>query len=224
MAARTLAIGDIHGSDVALDVLLSRVDPDRDDTVIVLGDVIDRGPGSRQATDRLLELSQACRLHFILGNHEEMLLDVLRGSASSEAWLQFGGAETLASYGGGLESIPREHIEFFQRGLDYWENASHIFVHGNLEPGVPLAQQSPEWLRWTHLTGLEFPHPSGKLVICGHTAQKSGQPALGEGWVCIDTWVYGDGCLTCLDVTNGLVYQARQDGRYRGGFSLDELG
>jgi len=70
LPARTLAIGDIHGCDRALDVLLSHLKIAPDDTVVILGDVVDRGPGTRQVVDRLIELEQSCRLVCLVGNHE----------------------------------------------------------------------------------------------------------------------------------------------------------
>src|SRR5690606_3218672 len=96
---RTLAIGDIHGCDVALDALVDVVRPAADDLVVVLGDVVDRGPGSKQAIDRLLELRDRCRLVFLQGNHEDMLLRAIDGESWMGPWLNFGGRETLQSYG-----------------------------------------------------------------------------------------------------------------------------
>ncbi len=224
MTERTLAIGDIHGCDVALDTLLSHLAITADDTVVVLGDVVDRGPASSVAIERLLELSHSCRLVFLLGNHEEMMLDALAGGQSQGAWLQYGGRETLQSYGGNPDRIPPDHIDFLGQGLDYWETDREIFIHANLEPGVALDEQSPEWLRWTHLTGFEFPHPSGKRVICGHTAQQTGVPLNNEGWVCIDTWVYGKGWLTCLNLETDEFLQAQQNGTFRSGLTLSDIG
>ncbi len=224
MSGRTLAIGDIHGCSVALDVLLSKMELTPDDTLVVLGDVVDRGPSTRKAIDRLFEIRQICNLIFIKGNHEEMMLNALETGDRIEAWKQFGGEETLQSYGGDIENIPQEHLNFLEAGLDFWQTDSEIFVHANLEPGIPLDEQTSEWLRWTRLTGFEKPHPSGKRVICGHSSQLSGVPASLEGWICIDTWVYGAGALTCLDVETGELYQSQQSGAYRDGIHIDEFG
>jgi serine/threonine protein phosphatase 1 len=90
-----------------------------------------------------------------------------------------------------------------------------LFIHANLEPAVPLEQQSAEWLRWTHLTGLESPHDSGKRVLCGHTPQKSGLPLVLPGWVGLDTYAWGGGWLTALEVGSNTVFQARQRGDFR---------
>jgi serine/threonine protein phosphatase 1 len=217
VSGRTLAIGDIHGCDVALEKLLRALSIASDDTVIVLGDAIDRGPGTKQVVDRLLQLARECRLIFILGNHEEMLLDSLTEEAVVAGWLQFGGAETLLSYGGDPEDIPVEHLDFFRSAVNFLETDREIFIHANLEPGIPLNRQQVEWLRWTHLTGYEEPHPSGKRIVCGHTPQRSGYPLVMPGWACIDTFVCGNGWLTCLDVATNDFCQANQVGNLRFG-------
>ena len=66
-------IGDIHGFSLALERLLDNIAPDSDDTVVTLGDYIDRGPDTRGVIDRLLKLRTECRLVSLLGNHEEMM-------------------------------------------------------------------------------------------------------------------------------------------------------
>lgn len=208
--SRMLAIGDIHGCDVALDVLLSRLQPEKDDTVVLLGDVVDRGPNTREVIERLLDLQQTCKLILIKGNHEEMMLDSLLQKGSPDpAWLSVGGQEVIDSYGR-FTDVPQEHWLFLDSALPYWETDTEIFVHANLEPGVALERQPEWWLRWERFRGFEPPAPSGKRVVCGHTSQKSGLPKVIDGWICIDTWVYGRGYLTCLDVTTDELYQARQ--------------
>lgn len=215
MSGRTLAIGDIHGCDVALELLLEKLEPTADDRVIVLGDVVDRGPNTRRAIDLLLELGQTCELKFILGNHEEMMLGTLQTGDWLDDWLRFGGAETLQSYGGAFDDVPAQHLDFLRAGLNYCETETEIFVHANLEPDMPFDLQLPEWLRWERLTGYEPPHESGKRIVCGHTSQRSGIPLVFDGWVCIDTWVYGAGWLCGLDVGEDLLYQTSQSGDSR---------
>ncbi len=222
-AGRTLAIGDIHGCDVALDVLLGKLEPTADDTLVVLGDVVDRGPGSREVVERLIALQQACRLVLIMGNHEEMMLDAIVGGDWQAGWMQFGGYAAIESYGGRLDQIPDEHIAFLKSARNYFETDSEIFVHATLDPAVPLSEQTPETLRWNKLTGLEPPHPSGKRIICGHTPIPTGVPAVLPGWVCLDTWAYNGLYLTALDVATDEVYQAQQSGVFRGGVTLAEI-
>ena len=221
-SGRVLAIGDIHGCGVALRRLVLAVDVQPSDTLVVLGDVVDRGPESRDVVEQLLELRGRCRLLLIEGNHEEMMLEALSGGGGG-GWLLFGGRETLESYGGSVDQVPGSHRDFLAAGLAYWETDEMIFVHANLEPGVPLADQQPAWLRWTHLAGDELPHPSGKRVVCGHTPQASGLPLVADGWLCLDTLCWAGGYLTCVDLATEQVWQSQQSGLVRSGMTLTEL-
>jgi len=217
---RLWAIGDIHGCHIALDNLLSQIAPQPSDIIVILGDVVDRGPGSRQVVDRLIRLKTECRLVYVMGNHEEMMLDALQYARkesllSLEDWYRVGGMATIMSYGNSPAEIPETHLEFLSSGMDYCDTDEYLFIHANLEPGVELAEQSPEWLRWTHLTGFESPHPSGKLIICGHTPQRSGKPLVKPGWICIDTLAFGPGWLSALCLDNHEVLQTNQAGQFR---------
>ncbi len=218
--SRTIAIGDIHGCKAALDIVLTKLAIQQDDTLVVLGDAVDRGPDTRGVVERLLELREQCRLVFLLGNHEEMMLEWLDAEKPESFWLAVGGQEAVDSYGG-PNKIPAEHIDFLRSGLDYWESDTEVFVHACLEPGVPLGEQKPEWLRWSRVTALEEPLESGKRVICGHTPQVTGEPLIYPGWMCIDTLVYGHGYLTAVDLGSGRFYQANQAGVLRTGTADD---
>jgi len=151
-----------------------------------------------------------------------MLLGALDGRQIA-FWLRHGGEATLASYGGSLEGLPERHRDFLRRSIPYLETPCEILIHANLEPGVDLERQSGEWLRWQHLTGLEFPHPSGKRVICGHSGVGTDLPRLQSGWLCLDTLVHRGGYLTCLDIDTGELFQANQAGEYRCGIGLEDL-
>ena len=223
MTNRTFAIGDIHGCDIAFEKLLELIQPTADDTIISLGDVIDRGPNSARVVDLLLNLKTQCELVYILGNHEQMMLEALEGGLRGSMWMMHGGEPTLASYGGAVENIPPVHIDFLASGLAYWETETEIFVHANLDPMCDLAEQDEELLRWTHLKGTESPHPSGKRVICGHTPQPNGLPSIRDGWVCIDTFAYGGMYLTAVEMESNEIYQANQAGHSRKGVRLDDL-
>ena len=221
--SRTFAIGDVHGCDVALDFLLDGLELTADDHLISLGDVIDRGPDSRRVVQMLIDIGDYCRLSFIMGNHEQLLFDSLRSPAAASAWLSWGGRETVQSYGGQMHDIDEEHLDFLAAGLPYVETETDICVHANLEPGVPLEEQTVEWLRWEKVTGRELPHESGKRVICGHTKLTGGVPIVRNHWVMIDTGAYAGSFLTGVDLGSGEIYQARQDGQFRRGVFLDEL-
>src|SRR5437870_6195602 len=119
---RTIAISDIHGCSAALAALLQAIDPTPFDTLVFLGDYIDRGPDSRGVFEQVIALAQRCSVVPLLGNHEEMLLAALEGQSELRYWLKFGGTEALASYGhrAGPElrpadlraSFPAEHLQF----------------------------------------------------------------------------------------------------------------
>lgn len=224
MSERTIAIGDIHGCDVALDVLLRELAPRPDDLIVVLGDVIDRGPNSRACIERLLELRRACRFVHLLGNHEEMMLDAISGGAWADAWPAYGGREMVASYGGSLDGIPLQHLDFIASGKDFYEMEEVIFAHAAINPAWPMDQQTAEYLRWNRLTGHEAPHVSGKPIICGHTAQRNARPLVFPGWICIDTCGYcARGALSALVLEEQNIYQATQQGGFRGAVPVDRF-
>jgi serine/threonine protein phosphatase 1 len=216
---RTLAIGDIHGCALAFRVLLDAVAPEPDDQVVTLGDYVDRGPDSRGVLDRLIRLERECRLVALLGNHDEMLLQASRGVFPT-VYLEMGGLATLASYGGSgpedIALIPHEHIAFLERCIDSFEIDTHIFVHASYVPHLPMRDQPILALRWESLRDhVPAPHHSGKVVIAGHTSQKSGE-ILDLGHIkCIDTCCYGSGWLTAFDVHSGRIWQANKAGMLR---------
>src|SRR5713226_9326831 len=83
---RTFAIGDIHGCLVALDRLLAEVRPQPDDLVITLGDYVDRGPDSKGVIDRLLGLSQLCRLVSLRCNHDYTMIEAGKQFRYRQNW------------------------------------------------------------------------------------------------------------------------------------------
>lgn len=228
---RVLAIGDIHGCLGPLDELLAWVNPTADDVLITLGDYVDRGPDTRGVLDRLIELKQRRPVVCLRGNHEIMMLDAWRGGRSErKMWLSVGGVQTLGSYGDGagksgtFEDVPPEHWNFLQNELvDYHESELFIFVHAGVTYSDPLNEQSDSALFWEFL-GNQMMHYSGKTVICGHTSQKSGDPKVVPGAVCIDTYVHGGGWLTCLDAISGRYWQVDMLSRRREGVIQYEEG
>ena len=218
MPDRIIAIGDVHGCSAALDAVLGAIDPRPSDTIVMLGDYIDRGPDTRGVIDRLIMLRGFCRLIPLLGNHDEMLLDILALRLCLLAdWLSFGGHATLASYGcQAPQEIPEQHVAFLRACASWYETDGHFFVHASYQPRKPLKKQPTDVLRWASLREkLPGPHRSRKVAICGHTSQKDGE-ILDLGYLkCIDTYVYGDGWLTALEVNTGQVWQADKQGRKR---------
>jgi serine/threonine protein phosphatase 1 len=225
MPPRVIAIGDVHGCAAALRALVSEIRPQPDDTLVILGDCVDRGPDSRGTVDEVLRLRDKCQLVPLMGNHEEMMLNYLDGKPQPDNWLEVGGAATLRSYAtsdGQIEVSP-EHVDFIRAWGDFHEMDTHFFVHGSYDPELPLPLQRWNVFRWHSLRdGLPGAHESGRTAVVGHTSQKSGE-VLDVGYLkCIDTYCWGGGWLTALDVTTGQLWQCDRDGRPRdGNFVVD---
>lgn len=226
MTGRTIAIGDIHGCVFALNAVLDAVRPERDDLIVCLGDVIDYGRESREVVDRLIELDRQSRLIVIQGNHEEMLLGALENERLRESWFNLGGVSTINSYrfGGSLDDIPGDHVDFIRGCREFHEMETHLFVHANYDPDLELAETPAHILRWTLLDDPEpRPHRSGKTAVVGHTEQKNGEVRDLGCVQCIDTYCHGYGWLTALDVHSGRVWQASRWGVLREEESIQPL-
>lgn len=212
---RTLAIGDIHGCYDALHRLVELVALGDDDLVVALGDYVDRGPDSRRVLEFLMQREANGLLVALRGNHDQMMCQARNDRFKIFSWTAVGGAETIESYlrnstEQGFSAVPETHWDFLENCCkSFYETETHIFVHAGVNPDLPMEEQDEETLYWQRLSDTG-PHCSGKTVICGHTAQDSGVPLTYGHTVCIDTWVYGDGWLTCLDVDSGDFWQARQ--------------
>jgi serine/threonine protein phosphatase 1 len=214
---RTIAIGDIHGCDRALEALLEAVAPQRRDVIVTLGDYVDRGPDSRGVIDRLIALGSRCRLKSLLGNHELIMLKALADPHEADFWMDCGGRATLASYGGRAEAVPEAHLEFLRNCRRYYQTPEHIFLHANYMHDLPLDEQPDYVLFWEHISYfVPAPHESGKKVVVGHTPQSTGEILDLGHVVCIDTFCVGGGWLTAFEPAAGRVWQADREGRVRG--------
>jgi serine/threonine protein phosphatase 1 len=206
---RLIAIGDIHGNSSFLEKILVEINPQIEDTIVFLGDYIDRGPDSKGVIDQIVDLHQKCKVHLILGNHEEMTLAAHAGGKSDhQFWCKFGGKEMLESYSvDHVSKLPSDYWRFVANCVDFVETDNHIFVHATCDPLIPLPENSATKLRWDRFPENPQPHFSGKKVICGHTVQET---ILDLGFIaCIDTGsgVFPNGKLTALDVNSGIYWQ-----------------
>jgi serine/threonine protein phosphatase 1 len=216
MQERLIAIGDPHGCSIALAKLLEAIRPTARDTIVTLGDHINRGPDSKGVIEQLIALRDRCTVVNLLGNHEEMFLAALEGKGDFYYFLKFGGQETLDSYGVEcVKSIPAEHIAFIKQCRPLYETANHFFVHASYEPNRALKDQPWGTLVWASLPDRPRRHFSGKTAVVGHTAQESGR-ILDLGFLkCLDTFCHGGGWLTALEVQTSTIWQANQMGDVR---------
>jgi serine/threonine protein phosphatase 1 len=207
--SRVIAIGDIHGCSHALERLLTEISPISTDVIVGIGDFVDRGPNSARVIEVLIQLVADCNFVPLIGNHELMMFKGMRSKSDFEFWFDNGGSQTLASYGGRVQNIPQHHVAFLSNCRRYFETDNHFFVHANYDPNLPFSHQPDELLFWQHLNAfLPAPHYSGKIAIVGHTPQLNGEVRnLGHVQI-IDTFCYGDGWLTAVDVNSGELWQA----------------
>lgn len=215
--ARTIAIGDIHGCSIALNALIDAIDLQPSDTLVTLGDYVDRGIDSKGVLDHLIALQSRCNLVPILGNHDEMMLHARDGRSDFQFWLNCGGDTALDSYGSTskLNLIPPSHFRFLESCRSYYETETHVFVHANYKPDVPLTQIDDHTLRWLSLRDYipPTPHCSGKSFLVGHTPQPEVLDLC--HLICIDTGCCHNGWLTAIDVDTKQVWQVNERGQPR---------
>jgi len=218
---RLYAVGDIHGRLDLLRTLTALIHDDAyrrqasRNVAIYLGDYVDRGRESRAVIDFLLDEPLPGFEHVHLrGNHEDVMLRFLTDITAGPSWLNFGGRETLESYGvdapqpqaapAELERarralaacLPRAHLEFL-RGLPLQhEEGDYFFAHAGVKPGVPLDQQREEDLLWIRGEFLSSNAEFGRIVVHGHSI--SPVPDVRRNRIGIDTGAFMSDRLTCL--------------------------
>lgn len=217
---RVYAIGDIHGRDDLFKRLIEmiRADdaaaPPARTTLVLLGDLVDRGPESAQVVDRAIRLRQEFPdLRYLIGNHEECFLAALTGDVRRlRYFMRIGGDATVSSYwndGSDLAQVsfeevaerlpgmvPQEHIDFLGAGEDMVMIGDYLFVHAGIRPGVPIENQSLADLRWIRDDFLDDDRDHGVMVVHGHTIRDNV-----DEWpnrIGIDTGAYRSGVLTAV--------------------------
>ena len=209
------AIGDIHGMDDLLARMLVAIAADMPDkttpyTVVFLGDVVNRGPQTRQVLQRLIAgpAHAASRWIVLRGNHEQAMLDALTRADEDgfRRWLRRGGMRTLASYGGTRKDaspsraralVGEDHLDFLASLPLTHVAGDHLFVHAGVAPGVSLAEQSPATLMNIRGAFLRKRHRLPYTVVHGHTPT-TGEPLIGPGRIGVDSGACVTGILTSI--------------------------
>jgi serine/threonine protein phosphatase 1 len=216
---RIYAIGDVHGNADALRDVFARIDADkpkwaiRRSIQIYLGDYVDRGPASREVLDLLAARSRTDELVLLKGNHEAMLLEFLSDPSMLRHWRQYGGLQTIMSYGlkPSLNPSPEEQREL-ARGLAERMSTNHreliasmqtctrfgdfFFVHAGVRPRVPLKDQKEEDLLWIRDEFLLHERDFEKIIVHGHTPVA--EPEVHSNRINLDVGAYATGRLACL--------------------------
>ena len=197
------AIGDVHGCLSHLmrmmEVLKPELVPERD-TLVFLGDYVDRGPDPRGVVDYVLELRRELpHVVCLKGNHEAMLLDWVLNGAHYDLYLYNGGGTTIRSYSTeGSFLLPPDHLRFFKELCLCYETDQYIFVHAGVREGRALSDQEPFDVLWIRDEFIHAAHGLNKVVIFGHTPYH--EPFVAPDKIGIDTGAVYGGTLTCLEL------------------------
>ena len=220
---RCYVIGDVHGR---LDLLKSMLDsieadieslPQKRNFIVMLGDLIDRGPDSKGVIDLFLDARPSfAEFRFVAGNHEEGLLRGLTGEPHLLLdWLKHGGFQCALSYGASaaelhssdvqalettlLQCIPQRHIDFLKQFNDSISFGDYFLVHAGVRPGTPIERQAASDLHWIREPFLSSKEDLGAVVVHGHTIVDA--PTEMFNRIALDTGAYSTGRLTsvCLE-------------------------
>ncbi len=213
------AIGDIHGCLAELDAVLGRIaediasTPQCAPTLVLLGDYIDRGPNSAGVLERLAGSELPAPVVALRGNHEQMLERFLDNARFLDQWRQFGGLETLHSFGVPVHGIRSgeqyeeaqsllrtrlrpDILAFLASTRTHHVLGDYFFCHAGIRPGIPLERQSEADLLWIREDFLKSNADHGKMIVHGHSPVEHAE--MHPNRINIDTGAYLTGSLTCL--------------------------
>jgi len=220
---RAYAVGDVHGRLDLFTAMIEAILADNaargpaSTTLVLLGDLIDRGPESAGVLDAARDLRDnpppgIAKVHILLGNHEEMLLESLERVEVLRQFTAHGGKETILSLGVSedaysaatweellalLRAAVPTAMQAFLRGMEHMVRlGDYAFVHAGIKPGVPLETQSASDLRWIREPFLSSPDNHGAVIVHGHSI--TDDPVLRPNRIGIDTGAYASGRLTAL--------------------------
>lgn len=197
--SQTFVIPDIHGRLDLLDQGLAEIaarSKGTPDTIIMIGDYVDKGPASKGVIDRLMPgLGRSFALVTLKGNHDAMMVEALRDHSKMANWLGKGGDSALASYGGDAARVPQSHVDWLDRLRMLHVDAHRLFVHAGVEANVPLNAQSEETLLWKRYPKGLSQGFDGLHVVHGHDNHPDG-PLLFEHRTNLDTAAWKTGRLT----------------------------
>lgn len=238
---RTFVVGDIHGRRAQLHSIIEMLPRDPStDTLVFLGDLIDRGADAPGVVDDVIELQEAQPDHVVTlrGNHEQMLLDCIDDGARIWFAPNTGGARTFEQYTNSAlriksetdfdaaqrkiqDCVPDEHLNFFRSMPFYYEDEFALYVHAGLDQGKHPRDTEPWALLW--MRDMEFyKHYTGKPCLFGHTPTPflplRGRLGRHGIYIChsaigIDTGYDIHSPLSCLELPDFNLYQAFADGQ-----------
>lgn len=217
---RIYAIGDIHGRCDLFEALMREIEKDdaaagsAETLVILLGDLVDRGPDSAGVVRLARKWSKQRRVRVLMGNHEEMFVKSFEDKETLRHFLRHGGKDTILSYGVDRKTFNTATIKEAQQimrdavskkdlaFIDTFEESirigSYLFVHAGIDPRRAIGEQRKKDMRWIREPFLSHKDPfeDGLIVVHGHTIRD--EPEERKNRIGIDTGAYASGRLTSL--------------------------
>jgi serine/threonine protein phosphatase 1 len=221
-SGRLFAIGDVHGCPDEVGAILKAIAPHDGDTVVFVGDYVDRGPSARDVIELALDAEKGgAEFVFLKGNHEDMMMSFLGMPGSyGESFLFNGGVATLESYGVGEadlehagELMPTKHLDFLSRLAVSYYSPPYLFVHAGIMPLRQLEEQQVEDMLWIRQEFIFNPHKLDATVVFGHTPMRGVMIDLPYK-LGIDTGLVYGGKLTCVELNEGALYQVDRNSRH----------
>lgn len=232
---RVYVIGDIHGRLDLFNELIHAIEHDdlvsepADTTIILLGDLVDRGPESAGVVARARAWQARRKVRILAGNHEEMFLESFDEIETLKHFLRHGGRATIFSYGldkerykkaslGEIqemmeEAVPQTDRDFMRSFETHLVIGDYLFVHAGIAPGIPLAEQKRHDMLWIRGRFLRHEEPFEHVVVHGHTIEEEvTDTGIRIG---IDTGAFRSGILTALVLegdTRRLIQTHERDG------------
>lgn len=199
---RLIGISDIHGEYDKLCSVLNKVAPQKEDTIIFMGDYIDRGAKSREVVDKIIDMQNICKCEYLIGSHEYALLHAKTDDYYDYLFWNYGGIQTAESYGN-FENIFKVHGDFFKSLKFYHIIDNYLFIHAGVRPDISLENQNNVDMVYIRSEFYNKKHNLPYKIIFGHT--EFDKPRIQDDKICIDTGCgkYKDAHLTAIIIDNG---------------------
>ncbi len=202
----TYAIGDIHGEVTLLRRLLATLPLRAEDTLVFLGDYLNRGEDSAATIATLRAIGRSHRACvFLRGNHEDAWLTYWDGIRFTGAPDISGAVKTGHDFEG---AVPGDVGQWLARTLIDYEDEHAYYVHAGLEPGQPAGCTPDPLKMWGPRGFLTSAYDWGKPVVFGHWPQA--EPLLHPNKIGIDTGAYRAGVLTAVRLPDRAIIQVRR--------------
>lgn len=200
--ARLIGISDIHGEYEKLDNLIRLISPKTDDTIVFMGDYIDRGLRSKDVIDKVISLAGVCNCEYLIGSHEYAMLHSKSDDYYDYLFWNYGGDNTALSYGG-FDNITKIHGDFFNSLKYYFIKDNYLFIHAGIRNGFSLEDQNPVDMVYIRGEFYNKKHNLPYKVIFGHT--EFDEPRIWSDKICIDTGCgkYKHAPLTAIVIEEG---------------------